>query len=55
MLGFTPDEVRAMSLAEAGLAIEGFTEMRRAEAGQSAAVDPPTLDEVRELMELYPD
>lgn len=33
MMGFTPDQVRAMSLAEVMLAIGGFVEMRRAEAG----------------------
>ncbi len=55
MMGFTPDQVRAMSLAEAQLAISGFVEMRQAEAGVQASVEPPSIEEVRELMKLYPD
>lgn len=55
MLGFTPDEVRAMSLAEAALAIDGFGEKVRAEAGVPPDVGPPSLEEVHELMLLYPD
>lgn len=54
MMHFTPDQVRRMSLAEATLAIDGFIEMRNAEAGVRD-VEPPTLDEVHELMMLYPD
>ena len=48
MLRFTPTQVRAMSLAEAFLCIEGFTEMQNAQAG----VRPnefPTKQEVDDL------
>ena len=54
MLRFTPDEVRAMSIPEALLAIEGFSEMRRAEAGASKN-EYPTMEEIHEMMLLYPD
>lgn len=55
MLGFTPDEVRNMSLAEAALAMDGFGEKVRAEAGVPNVVEPPSIEEVNELMLLYPD
>ena len=55
MCHFTPDQVRSMSLAEVHLAISGFAEMRRADAGVEAELDPPTMDEVRELMLQFPD
>ncbi len=57
MKSFTPDQVRAMSLAEATIIIDGFMEMKRAEAGgdRSAHDDHPTLDEVYDLMALHPD
>lgn len=51
MLRFTPDQVRAMSLAEAFAAIDGFVEMQKAQAG----VKPdefPTMEEHEEIMRL---
>lgn len=54
MLGFTPDQVRAMSIPEALLAIDGFSEMRRAEAGVKRD-EFPTMEEIHEMMLLYPD
>lgn len=50
MLHFTPDQVRGMSLAEIGLAIDGFKEFNGAKSDEY-----PTLDELDELMRLYPD
>ena len=57
MMHFTPDQVRGMSLAEATLIIDGFSEMKRAEAGKQDEPrdDHPTLEEVYELMALHPD
>lgn len=51
MMHFTPEQVRDMSLAEIGAAIDGFTEFNSGKRGD----DHPTLDEVYELMKLYPD
>ena len=51
MLRFTPDQVRAMSLAECFIAIDGFIEMHRAQAGVRAD-DYPTQEEHEELMRL---
>lgn len=51
MMHFTPDQVRAMSLAEIGAAIDGFQEFN----GDKRNNDLPSLDEVEELMRLYPD
>lgn len=51
MMHFTPDQVRRMSLREIGAAIDGFAEFN----GGKNADDHPTLDEVHELMKLYPD
>lgn len=48
MKNFTPDEVRGMSLAEASLAIDGFAQMKRAEAGAQDE-GPPTEAEARAL------
>ena len=53
MMGFTPDQVRAMSLAEVQLAISGFIEMRNAEAGVAAAIEAPTPDDIAELQSQY--
>ena len=53
MMGFTPDQVRAMSLAEVQLAISGFIEMRNAEAGVGAATEPPSPEELEELQSQY--
>ncbi len=51
MMHFTPDQVRRMSLAEIGAAIDGFQEFN----GGKKADDHPTLDEVYELMKQFPD
>lgn len=51
MKNFTPDQVRAMSLAEAALAIDGYGEMKRAEAGVREDDAPPTIEEAHELFE----
>lgn len=50
MLRFTLDQVRAMSLAEIHLAIDGFVEMQKAQAGVRGDDEAPTLDEVYELI-----
>lgn len=50
MKDFTPDQVRAMSLAEAALAIDGFSEMKKAEAGENDD-GPPTQEEARALFD----
>lgn len=49
MKNFTPDEVRAMSLAEATIAIDGYSEMKRAEAG---VVDnqAPSEEDIADLL-----
>lgn len=49
MKSFTPDQVRGMSLAEASLAIDGFAQMKRAEAGAQDDTGPPTEAEARAL------
>lgn len=51
MIGFTPDQVRAMSLAEVSLIIDGFVEMRQAEAGERVS-EYPTREEHDELFRL---
>jgi len=55
MIGFTPRDVRAMSLAETTLAIDGFQEMKRAEAGVREPDPPPTWEEIEEAKRLCPD
>lgn len=50
MLHFTPDQVRAMSLAEIGIAMDGFQEFNGGKRD-----DVPTMDEVEAMMLLYPD
>ena len=52
-MGFTPDQVRGMSLAEVQLAISGFIEMRNAEAGVAAAIEPLRPEELEELQSQY--
>lgn len=54
MKSFTPDQVRAMSLAEVNAVIDGFTELKRAEAGK-VDVEPTTREEFEALKKLYPD
>jgi hypothetical protein len=50
MLHFTPDQVRAMSLAEIGAATDGFQELN------SGGKEPPvTREEFEEMKRLYPD
>jgi hypothetical protein len=51
MLHFTPDQARAMSLKEIKAAIDGFEEFN----GGGRERDLPTMDEVDEMMRLYPD
>lgn len=51
MLRFTPDQVREMSLSEAFLAMEGFAEMQKAQAGVEPD-DFPTQEEHDEIMRL---
>lgn len=51
MKNFTPDQVRAMSLQEVTAAIDGFQEFN----GAGRDGDLPTMDEVDEMMRLYPD
>lgn len=50
MLRFTPDQVRAMSLAEISAAIDGFQEFNSGNRN-----DIPSWEEVEEMMRLYPD
>jgi hypothetical protein len=50
MMRFTPDQVRAMSLAEVFLAIDGFIEMQHAQAGVRPDAFP--TQEHDELMRL---
>jgi len=50
MKNFTPDQVRAMSLAEVSAAIDGFQEFNG-----SKRDDVPTMEEVEAMMQLYPD
>lgn len=50
MKNFTPDQVRAMSLKEITAAIDGFQEFNGAERD-----DVPTMEEIEEMMRLYPD
>lgn len=50
MKNFTPEQVRDMSLAEANAALDGFQELNG-----SKRDDVPTMEEVEEMMRLYPD
>lgn len=50
MLHIIPREVRAMSFAEVAAAIDGFTEFN-----SKSEPDVPTMEEVEEMMRLYPD
>lgn len=50
MIGLQPSEFWEMSIIEVHLAIEGFTEFNGAEKEK-----PMTNDELKDLMELYPD
>ncbi len=49
---FTPDQVRAMSVAEISAAIDGYLE---ANGADDKFRDLPTPEEVEEMMQLYPD
>lgn len=51
MLRFTPEQVRAMSLAEAFLCIDGFVEMQNAQAGVKPD-ELPTIEEHEQLMKM---
>lgn len=53
MMHFTPDQVRAMSLPEISAAIDGFQEFNGGK--QDKFADLPTMEEVEEMMALYPD
>ena len=54
MKNFTPDQVRAMSMAEVTLSVDGFTALKQAEAGVSDRA-PPTQEEIDEMKALHPD
>lgn len=54
-MGYTPDEIRAMSYAEYVLIASGFSELKRREAGKSEPEMPPAWEEIEEAKAACPD